>query len=444
MQDLTLATLASLERQTARFATSETFPKVKMRILKSTATLFVRLIAAVSSSAVFTLTTLTTAHAASTAPQQLEVAQQRMTERLMSLIAYLPMIGVAAVVLLLFWLLSRWVGSWSWPFNKLSRNGFVQDLFRQLARLVVMLLGVLVALDLLNATALLGAVLGTAGVLGLAVGFAFKDVVENYLAGVLLSLRQPFQPRDHIEVEGFSGKVMRLTSRATIMMTLDGNHVRIPNAVVFKSPLTNFTRNPLRRFDFVVGVGSGENLAAAQQIGVLVLADMKSTLSDPAPSATLEPPGDSSIGVHFYGWVDQAANSYTKVLSEAIRLVTATLADAGIDMPEPIYRLHWLNGAQAGKQLTISVDDEDTGAADDAPAEGPAKSVTAKISPTVSRKSPTEHERNEPEMANSGNITGNIVAEQDTSVEHDVDEQIDREEAGRASKDLLSARAPQE
>lgn len=415
-----------------------------MKILKSLAALFVSFIATVSSSAVVTLTTLTTAQAATTAPPQLAIAQERMTERLMSLIAYLPMIGVAAVVLLLFWLLSRWVGSWSWPFSKLSRNGFVQDLFRQLGRLVVMLFGVLVALDLLNATALLGAVLGTAGVLGLAVGFAFKDVVENYLAGVLLSLRQPFQPRDHIEVEGFSGKVMRLTSRATIMMTLDGNHVRIPNAVVFKSPLTNFTRNPLRRFDFVVGVGSGENLAAAQQIGVQVLADMKSTLNDPAPSATLEPPGDSSIGVHFYGWVDQSENSYTKVLSEAIRLVTATLADAGIDMPEPIYRLHWQNGSQAGEQLTISVDDGEADTGSEKPAEGAAQGVTAKISPPISRKSPAEHERNEPEMANSGTITGNIVAEQDTSVEHDVDEQIEREEAGRASKDLLSTRAPQE
>ncbi len=93
----------------------------------------------------------------------------------------------------------------------------------------------LVALEILDATAIVGALLGTAGVLGVALGFAFKDILENYLAGILMSLRQPFSPRDHVVIDGNEGLVIALNSRATILMTLDGNHLRLPNALVFRS-----------------------------------------------------------------------------------------------------------------------------------------------------------------------------------------------------------------
>ena len=85
---------------------------------------------------------------------------------------------------------------------------------------------------------------------GLAVGFALRDLVENYIASLMLSLRQPFAPNDQVLIEGFEGRVVRLTSRATILMTLDGNHVRIPNAVVFKGTIVNLSHNPERRLRF--------------------------------------------------------------------------------------------------------------------------------------------------------------------------------------------------
>jgi small-conductance mechanosensitive channel len=128
--------------------------------------------------------------------------------------------------------------------------------------------GLLVALDLLDATALAGAVVGTAGLAGLVLGFAFKDSVENYLAGLLLALTQPFAQNDHIKLESHEGKVVRLSPRETILMKLDGNHVRLPNALVFRMPLTNFSRNPRRRFQFEVGVGPSDDLALARETGM--------------------------------------------------------------------------------------------------------------------------------------------------------------------------------
>lgn len=268
----------------------------------------------------------------------LSATGDRLLERLLELLASLPLLGIALLVVGLFWLLSRWLGRSTLLFGRI-RNPLLRELVRQISQTLVLMLGVLVGLEIMDAMALAGAVLGAAGVIGLAVGFAFKDVIENYLAGILLSMRRPFSADDLIVVEGYEGRVMRLTPRATILMTLDGNHVRLPNALVFKSPMTNYTRNPLRRFDFVIGVGGSEDLAAAQAVGLKQLQAVPGVLSDPAPSAALDQPGDFSVGVHFYAWIDQQKTSLPQTKSAAIRMLTEALAAAQIDMPEPTHRL---------------------------------------------------------------------------------------------------------
>ncbi|HSL83752.1 MAG TPA: mechanosensitive ion channel protein MscS, partial [Thermoanaerobaculia bacterium] len=123
-------------------------------------------------------------------------------------LAFLPLLVLALAVFLLFVWLGRVAVRWERPYRRLSRNRFVRDLLRQAARSAVLFLGVLFALEILGATGAAAALLGTAGVLGLAVGFAFKDLVENYIAGVLLSLRQPFEPNDHVAIDGREGKVL--------------------------------------------------------------------------------------------------------------------------------------------------------------------------------------------------------------------------------------------
>src|SRR3546814_3857998 len=111
----------------------------------------------------------------------------------------------------------------------------MDGLFLRSVRVFVCLIGLLLALNLLGLAALMGAVLGSAGVIGLALGFAFKDIAENYIAGVLLSVRKPFSPGELLAIENYQGKVVALTSRTTILMTLDGNQLQLPNALVFKS-----------------------------------------------------------------------------------------------------------------------------------------------------------------------------------------------------------------
>lgn len=273
------------------------------------------------------------------AGDQIVTAFSGLRDRFDDFVAILPLLGVALALVVVFALLARWTGRWDWFYERLTRNAFARDWLRRAVTAAVMLVGVVLALEVLDATALVGAVLGAAGVAGLALGFAFRDTAENYIAGLLLSLRQPFAPNDFVAVERHEGKVVRLTPRATILMTVEGNHVRIPNAAVFKSTMVNYTRNPRRRFQVEVGVGTEVELAAALDLGAATLAGLDGVLEDPPPRAWIEKLGDSTVALVIAGWVDQRGHDYLKVRSEGIRAVKEAFDDAGFDMPEPIYRL---------------------------------------------------------------------------------------------------------
>lgn len=269
----------------------------------------------------------------------LTVVISRLTEKLYELLAALPMLVIAIVLVWAFSLFGRWLSQRAWLIRVASRNPFLRDLVQTTTRWVILIIGIVVALDLLNATAVVSAILGTAGVFGLAIGFAFKDTLENYLTGVLMSMRQPFAPHDEVVIDGHHGSVVSLTSRATVLMTLDGNHLRLPNALVFRSVMLNYTRNPARRFELDVGVGVQEDLIKAMNIGTEKLAELDGVMIKPPPRAFIQSLGDSNVQIRYFGWVDQRTHDFLLVRSEAIRTVKLALDAAGMDMPEPIYRV---------------------------------------------------------------------------------------------------------
>lgn len=271
--------------------------------------------------------------------ERLTPAVERITDRARNLLANGPIFLVALVSFLAVatggWLLTKRIAFW----DRIAPNAFIADVYRAVARIVFILLGLVLALDILNATALIGAVLGAAGVVGLAVGFAVRDTVENFIASILLSLRQPFRPNDFIEVDGVMGTVARLTSRATILISPEGNHIRIPNAMVFKGRIVNYTRDTNRRFEFTLGVDADADLARALTTAVEAIGSLSFVLKDPEVGAWVTEVGDSNVLLTFTGWVDQTKTSFPKARGEAIRTAKIALEDAGFGLPEPIYRL---------------------------------------------------------------------------------------------------------
>jgi len=338
-------------------------------------------------------------------PFDIDAAVQRLISETYALLAMAPLLLVALLAVWGFWLLGGWLSRRALLDRLAERNPLMRDLTRTTVRWVTTALGLLVALEILDATALASALLGTAGVLGLALGFAFKDTLENYLAGILMSLRQPFAPRDHVVIDGNEGVVVSMTSRATILMTLDGNHLRLPNALVFRSVTLNYSRNPSRRFEFDVGIGVGEDLVAAQQVGTAEMARLDGVMRSPPPRAYIATLGDSNVQLRFLGWVDQRTHDFQMVRSEAIRTVKLALEAAGMDMPEPIYRVALSDGVPVS-------------------AEGP-------VPPPA--PAPTTRPRSQA-------TTASVY----TGVIDDLTPQIDADARSRSAPDLLDAQAPKE
>ena len=255
-------------------------------------------------------------------------------------VAFLPLLGISLLVVLFFAWLGKWISTLDFIFSRFTDKPLIRGIIKQAVRGVVIFIGVVIALEILDATSLAGAVLGTAGVAGVALGFAFQDIVENYLASVILSFRQPFSKGDVIKIDEHEGIVVRLTTRDTVLMTYDGNHLRIPNAQVFKSVLYNYSLNPKRRFEFSVGVSAEANLMEVKRLGLEAIGKIKGVLDDPKPFMLIKELGDSSIVCVFYGWIDQREQGILAVRTEALRRVKLTLEREGVDMPEPIYRLN--------------------------------------------------------------------------------------------------------
>ncbi|GGD63098.1 mechanosensitive ion channel [Erythrobacter arachoides] len=262
-------------------------------------------------------------------------------DKVRGVVRTLPLAGLALLVALAIvasgYLLASLTGLW----RRLAPNSFLAELIASAIRFVFIVLALVVALDMIGAGTLMGAVLGGAGVIGIALGFAMRDTVENYVASLMLSLRQPFRANDHVVIESLEGRVIRLTSRATVLMTLDGNHLRIPNSTVFKAVILNYTRNPQRRFDFTLGVDADDDAMAAREVGKDTLRGLDFVLDAPAPEVRIAEVGDSNVALQFLGWIDQRETDWNKARTRAIAACKMALEGAGFALPEPIYRLRF-------------------------------------------------------------------------------------------------------
>ncbi len=198
----------------------------------------------------------------------------------------------------------------------------------------VVLCGVYLILRVSGLTQLALTLVGGTGLIGLIVGIAFRDITENFLASIFLSIQPPFETGDLVEITGVTGYVQQLNMRTTILMTLDGNIVQIPNSGVYKSTLSNFTANANRREDFVIGIGYDDVINEAQEIARQILAGHPAVLNDPEPAVLADSLGASTVNLRIYFWLNGREHSWLKVRSSVIRLVKRAFQEHGISMPD--------------------------------------------------------------------------------------------------------------
>ena len=344
-----------------------------------------------------------------------------------------------------------WFGSWLsnrkkfW--QRLTPNPFVAELLSQTIKVIFIIFGLILALSLVGAETLLGTLLGGAGVIGIAVGFAVKDSIENYIASLLLSIRQPFRARDQIVINDKEGIVVRLTSRATILMTRDGNQLRIPNAEVFKATILNYTKNPERRFTFELGVDANDDPLAAIKVGLDALCTLDFVLAKPKATAIITNVGDSNIILQFQVWVDQTQTDYYKARSIAIRETKHALENSGFTLPEPIYKLRFNKKLEKAFEhlQVISANELPTS---EATIEGlTIEATNPEISETISDKRVVDDEDKQRAKARAKQILQGTEADEvlDARPDQKLKEKVEQEIADNTGEtDLLNKNSPQE
>jgi small-conductance mechanosensitive channel/DNA invertase Pin-like site-specific DNA recombinase len=208
----------------------------------------------------------------------------------------------------------------------------------------VFLIGLYIVFQIAGLTRIALTVIGGTGLLGLVLGIAFRDITENFLSSIFLSMQNPFHTGDLVEIDDTMGFVQLLTTRATVIMTLEGNHVQIPNATVYKSKIFNYTSNPNRRVGFTVGIGYEDKITTAQELVMGVLAEHPAVLKEPEPLVLVDNLGSATVNLQIYFWVDGSQHGWQKVRSSAIRLVKRTFQNAHISMPDEARELIFPHG----------------------------------------------------------------------------------------------------
>jgi small conductance mechanosensitive channel len=270
-----------------------------------------------------------------------------------SLLRMLPNALVALVILVAFVVLARVLAQLaSKALDSWTSNKTVCQLLTTTVRAVVIGVGLFIALGVLDLRGVVTSLLAGVGVLGLALGFAFQDIVANYISGVIMGLRQPLHIGDMVEVKGVSGTVRGLDLRETTIETFNGQLAIVPNKEVLQSVLTNFSDLGRRRIDIEVGVAYDSDLAQVEAVAREALEALESRSAAHPVKVFFTGFGDSSIDLVAHVWIDLSeGHSFLEVRSEIIKAIKRSFDQAGITIPFPIRTLDFGADEIGGKTL---------------------------------------------------------------------------------------------
>ncbi|MGB3311511.1 MAG: mechanosensitive ion channel family protein [Nodosilinea sp.] len=207
----------------------------------------------------------------------------------------------------------------------------------------VWVLGSVVALGVLGLD--FATLLGTLGLTSVAIGFSLKDVLSNYISGVILLAARPFRISDQVVIGNFEGTVVQIQLRATTMRTYDGRLVYIPNQQVFQSSVVNNTDSPVRRSAVMVGIDYDADISAARQVIIEAVTPVKGVEPEPPPLILVQELAASTVNLEVWFWVNSRRQSFLQVTSEVSQAIKEGLQAAGIEMPTEIYTLSFREGA---------------------------------------------------------------------------------------------------
>lgn len=241
----------------------------------------------------------------------------------------LPLVVAALLIMFLTWWLGRLTSSVTRrALARTSTAGHVDLLVARFANAAVLAVGAVVALSIVGVN--LAALVASIGLVGLTISLALKDVLANYVSGVMLLMQGPFKVGDTIVVDGIEGTVLDVTARSTALRAGDGRVVHIPNMTMFGAIVTNVTAEPVRRFEVSLAVPADADLVSARGVVLAAVADVSGVLADPAADAQVGTVGATWARIVAHGWVDTRVSGLGDAQAAALVAASRRLHEAGL------------------------------------------------------------------------------------------------------------------
>ena len=268
----------------------------------------------------------------------ISAAWQKIQGTINTAIVMLPNIVLALIVFILFFFAARWLKLLVKRLTRRHRQA--RNLGMVLGRLAqgtVILIGLFVALSIVIPTFKAGDLVQLLGISGVAIGFAFRDILQNFLAGILILLTEPFRIDDQIVFKDFEGTVENIQTRATTIKTYDGRRIVIPNSELFTNSVTVNTAFDARRIEYDIGIGYGDDIESAKRLMLEAIYSVDEVLTDPAADVLVMELAESSVNIRARWWIKpprRADDLYSR--DKVISAIKQKLyVENGIDLPYP-------------------------------------------------------------------------------------------------------------
>lgn len=261
----------------------------------------------------------------------------RLQSMLQGLVAIIPNILIGLVVFAVFLFIARMVKRGVEAVaHRAGQPRGIALVFGRIASWAVLTLGLLVSLTIIIPTLTAASLFGALGVSGVAIGFAFKDIFQNLLAGLLILITRPFRLGDQIVSGAHEGTVEDIQVRATMVRTYDNRLVVIPNAELYTNRVVVNTAKDKRRLSVTVGIGYGDDVAQAKRLILDELGKMDGVLSDPPPQVLVRELGDFSVNLDVRFWINPPIRREVMEAQDTVMEMLARVLPAhGIDLPFP-------------------------------------------------------------------------------------------------------------
>ena len=247
----------------------------------------------------------------------------------------LPFIVVGLVFFIVFYFAAGLVRKLIRSSTENGNSANVGRVLGRIAQWFTIFVGLLIAVAIIAPSITPAKLLASLGVGGVAIGFAFKDILQNFMAGLLILLREPFSIGDQIASGDYEGTVEAIETRATIINTYDGRRVVIPNSQIYTNPVVVNTAKESRRTQYDVGIGCNDDINRAAEVMLEIMQGVDGVLDDPAPEVLCVALAESSVNLRCRWWTKSDQSSVVHISDAVIRQIKVALDQAAIDMPYP-------------------------------------------------------------------------------------------------------------